>query len=105
MENISLNVRQADVCKYLLTLWETGLGIIHSSDKYLLRAYYVPGILLGTGDASVNKQKISLFSQDSIEMEQKKQETKWSTANGGDGNMTEKTKAVYGVAESPALLF
>lgn len=55
MENISLNGKRADACQYLFTLWEAGPGIIHSSNKYLLRTYYVPDIILGTGDIWINK--------------------------------------------------
>lgn len=43
------------MCQHLFILWETGSEIIHSSNKYLSRAYYVPGIILGTGNISVNK--------------------------------------------------
>lgn len=55
MQNIILNVKRADVCQHLFILWEMGSGIVHSSNKYLSRAYNVPGIILGTGDISVNK--------------------------------------------------
>lgn len=60
----------------------------------------MPGILLGTGDASVNKTENIL-----VLIGSHRAPLDGSTANGGNGNMTEKTKAVYGVAESPALLF
>lgn len=54
-ENVSLYVRKADACHYLLTLWEMGPGIIHPFNKYLLRPYFVPSVILGTQDISVNK--------------------------------------------------
>lgn len=47
MESISLNVRKADACQYLLTIWEMDPGIFDSPNKHLLRVFCVPCIRPG----------------------------------------------------------
>ena len=53
MENVNLCVRKMDACHCLLLLLES--GVIHSFNKYLLRPYYMPSIILDTQYISLNK--------------------------------------------------
>lgn len=39
------------------------LKFVHQSNKYLLSIYYMPGILLGSGDVAVNKTNKNFYQE------------------------------------------